>query len=53
MYAMDYLDQTFGKVAPTCETQGLDKRQEVKGTSRGPEALPSHLNDSYYTIVLC
>ncbi len=25
---------------------------ELKGTSRGPEALKSHLNDSYYTIVL-
>ena len=24
-----------------------------KGTSRGPEALQSHLNDSYYTNVLC
>ncbi len=25
----------------------------LKGTSRGPEALQSHLNDSYYTNVLC
>ncbi len=25
----------------------------VKGTSRGPEALQSHLNDSYHTNVLC
>ncbi len=26
---------------------------KVKGTSRGPEALQSHLNDSYHTNVLC
>ena len=25
----------------------------LKGTSRGPQALQSHLNDSYYTNVLC
>ncbi len=25
----------------------------IKGTSRGPEALQSPLNDSYYTNVLC
>ena len=25
----------------------------IKGTSRGPEALQSHLNDTYCTNVLC
>ncbi len=25
--------------------------QGVKGTSRGPEAMQTHLNDSYYTNV--
>ncbi len=28
-------------------------RPLVKGTSRGPEALQSHLNDSHHTNVLC
>ncbi len=31
----------------------LDMNDAIKGTSRGPEALQSHLNDSYYTNVLC
>ncbi len=26
--------------------------KKVKGTSRGPEALQSHLNDSYHTNML-
>ncbi len=39
----DQVDMTFkGKILLT-----------LKGTSRGPEALQSHLNDSYRTNVLC
>ena len=30
-----------------------DSDKSLKGTSRGPEALQNHLNDSCYTNVLC
>ena len=33
--------------------RAISVKSYVKGTSRGPEALQSHLNDSCYANVLC
>ncbi len=40
-----YMDPTFNHIEYPFSN--------LKGTSRGPESLHSHLNDYYYTNVLC